>query len=1516
MKNPYIHKSKETSTSTTYAENFNPLKPSACNNANDPTQQWHGSPRPIQHEGQLFTIGFSNLNGISTESNRQLIDSLKDLTATLKHYNISILGLSEHHLALRNPGVAERIHKFEQQFRKQVKVKCFLHSSQETTPDNRRLMGGTGIIALDHTVGRIRPKGTGGDEMGRWTYVHLQRAEGRILTIITIYQVCQTPTNKLGGTAWHQQRRALDLLQRTTEHPREAFMFDLTRLVKQLIQQGHELIVGGDWNDHIMTPRSTLLKFSTTTGLVDPWLHFYPDHAEFATHERGSQRIDVVLVSSTLLQTIESISYSPVGILQNNDHRTIVLQMSSEKLFGRTQITLTRLQERNVRANDKASVTKYVEAMYDHLCANSTFTRSEALDDNNAGSSFLVENIDQLVGQASDHAENQCKRRRPEWFSVSLTNQRLTVSYLKHLLRGLAIQIDRRQVVTNKLKMIGFDINTLPNDEREIRELLKDHQQRLEEMKTKSRRLRTTELKESDSKPAQKIRKHEIALSTWKTIAFLKQTTHPATIDSLEIPYDWPEPFTELQTTTTLSNPKEAEIWRSITDPREIEYYLLLRNRLHFGQAHGSPFTVEPLATDIPWEADSSPTEDILNGTYIPSHQVSTLCKEVLYACQQRSDDTIIQATVSYESFRGKMRKWRESTVTSPSGRHLGRYKALFNKGIYTLQDEEYERFNTKQQEIAKLILRVMNYCIRTGHVLQRWLTVVNTMICKDPGVFKIHRLRVLHLYEADFNLIMGVKWRELIKESDQRRWVNDKQYGARPGCEASSLALYEEIRTDIAYVTRRMLASVDNDADSCFDRMVPSLISLNNRSFGLPLELARLHGKSLRNMRYHLRSTNGLSETFYSHTPTLPIYGTGQGSGNSPVLWLLMSATLFDVYDEYAYGTTIQDPSGAMDLKMTINGFVDDTNSCVNNWRPQSDGTLADLKEKVKHDAQLWADLVSISGGKLELSKCSVHYLTFDFDPDGTPQVNLDRQPSVELIDPLTQTGIGLKSLNSTQPHRTLGHWKAPAGNARKQLRTICDKVRVINLRIATSSVSRYGARLAYHAITVSTLRYVLPQCHFSKTILRRGEKTGLALLVAKCGFSSRTPHALLFATREYAGGGFVHWDVIQGEGQILLFLKHWRTDTALAAALQIDLAWCQWQSGISQSILVNTTRDLPYLEARWIPSVRASLAQFRARIHIERNFIIPPERTNEGYLMEIAQDNPQFTNHDIRIINYCRLYLHVTTVSEIFDSEGRNILPLMMKCQRPPWFDPSLNIVIQKRPSDYQIRKRWIPFCKYIATHHARLGGWIGISPLRLRRECYSLPESTEHIYYWYQGTYWKCSQPTGIGNHLTMKLVSPTEWTPSKTEFDRPYYTSARIHHTVYAPMVRAIPTTRTHLPKQITNDFTVQPRTRTLLTNPEFDEYVDNIPAYHRTFLQNIQWSTTPRHCAQQLQSLTNATPILIVTDGSSVEGVRMSFGGIIGTYAGDILARFHGPATGQPSSHRAEVTGVLAGSLIL
>jgi hypothetical protein len=107
----------------------------------------------------------------------------------------------------------------------------------------------------------------------------------------------------------------------------------------------------------------------------------------------------------------------------------------------------------------------------------------------------------------------------------------------------------------------------------------------------------------------------------------------------------------------------------------------------------------------------------------------------------------------------------------------------LFAPSIYTacaedLGQGEYEKFQAKQKAIATLIVQLINFCISNGHVLARWKLMVNTMIFNDTGVYQIHRLRVIHIYEADFNLLLAVKWRELLHAADRAGIVNKGQYG------------------------------------------------------------------------------------------------------------------------------------------------------------------------------------------------------------------------------------------------------------------------------------------------------------------------------------------------------------------------------------------------------------------------------------------------------------------------------------------------------------------------------------------------------------------------------------------------------------------------------------------------------------------------------------------------------------------------------------------------------------------
>jgi hypothetical protein len=98
------------------------------------------------------------------------------------------------------------------------------------------------------------------------------------------------------------------------------------------------------------------------------------------------------------------------------------------------------------------------------------------------------------------------------------------------------------------------------------------------------------------------INKQELGRKTWRLLAAIRGNNGTQSkLDRLEIPASWPAPHSYIESITQLSDPKQCNEWITITDPKAIEYYLLLRNRLHFGQAQGTPMTEEPLSADFDW---------------------------------------------------------------------------------------------------------------------------------------------------------------------------------------------------------------------------------------------------------------------------------------------------------------------------------------------------------------------------------------------------------------------------------------------------------------------------------------------------------------------------------------------------------------------------------------------------------------------------------------------------------------------------------------------------------------------------------------------------------------------------------------------------------------------------------------------------------------------------------------------------------------------------------------------------
>jgi hypothetical protein len=91
-----------------------------------------------------------------------------------------------------------------------------------------------------------------------------------------------------------------------------------------------------------------------------------------------------------------------------------------------------------------------------------------------------------------------------------------------------------------------------------------------------------------------------------------------------------------------------------------------------------------------------------------------------------------------------KIKNWKESTSTSPSGLHLGHYHAMVARHEYSglTNSLEKDELNMKQSAIQTAhLVALTNYALTHGYFFERWRTVVNVMLHKEPGNSKIHHL-------------------------------------------------------------------------------------------------------------------------------------------------------------------------------------------------------------------------------------------------------------------------------------------------------------------------------------------------------------------------------------------------------------------------------------------------------------------------------------------------------------------------------------------------------------------------------------------------------------------------------------------------------------------------------------------------------------------------------------------------------------------------------------------------------
>ena len=310
--------------------------------------------------------------------------------------------------------------------------------------------------------------------------------------------------------------------------------------------------------------------------------------------------------------------------------------------------------------------------------------------------------------------------------------------------------------------------------------------------------------------------------------------------------------------------PKDAEVWSTVTDPKEVESHIISQSKKHFQQAQGTPFTIAPL-NNISTAHDNLTAEILKPGLPQEWQNVSPSGwndETVRFIERLTRDESIpaIDSNIDMEEFKKGIRKWKEKTATSPSGRHLGHLHSLLAPdGVHESDDEEST--TPLADKILTMHLDMLNLAIQWGYAPERWRNVVMFVLEKEVGKPKIHRLCNIHLYKADYNFALKLLWsKRLIRHAECYKLINDAQWGRRPKGRATDAVLVKAIQYELTYALRKQLVAMELDARACYDRIIATCAMLISMMHGMPAKACEMQRQMLEEASFKIRTTLGES--------------------------------------------------------------------------------------------------------------------------------------------------------------------------------------------------------------------------------------------------------------------------------------------------------------------------------------------------------------------------------------------------------------------------------------------------------------------------------------------------------------------------------------------------------------------------------------------------------------------------------------------------------------------------------
>ena len=207
--------------------------------------------------------------------------------------------------------------------------------------------------------------------------------------------------------------------------------------------------------------------------------------------------------------------------------------------------------------------------------------------------------------------------------------------------------------------------------------------------------------------------------------------------------------------------------WRSVTAPAELFKTLLARNETHFSQAKETPFVTGPLGQKLhPFEKNQF-SESILQGTInltglSLSTAINACIQEMCFPSGEDGSDPVSDL-ISSEDLSDGFKMLSEDLSSSPSGRHIGHYKAALG-----------------DPDICTMHATVLSIPFKHGFTLHWWTSAVQVMLEKTKGCAQVDKLWVIQILELDTTMALRIIFgQQLIHRAEDRGNIPLTQWGS-----------------------------------------------------------------------------------------------------------------------------------------------------------------------------------------------------------------------------------------------------------------------------------------------------------------------------------------------------------------------------------------------------------------------------------------------------------------------------------------------------------------------------------------------------------------------------------------------------------------------------------------------------------------------------------------------------------------------------------------------------------------